>query len=314
MRKIIALCLTAALLLGLTACTEADLEFAAGPKGGVYWEYGQALAAAIEGETGLKIEIQETKGALSNLQIVDVDPDQITLCQQDLLNHSWNETGLFRTEGNIDSLRAIGAVYTEMLQLVTVDPSIKGVDDLKGKRVSVGLTGSGVYYNATDILEDAGYGKKDLKIEEFSMEETFEALKKGKLDAAFIFTGLPTPAIEDYMAKGELYLIPIEEKYLDLLQRSCEDLIDYSIPAGTYEGQNVPVKTLATKAVLLCGADCTEEQIYAVTELIFEHSHSIDHPKGEAPTLSFATEGIDLPFHKGAAKYYAEQGLELFTK
>ena len=314
MRKIIALFLTAALLLGLTACSEPDLEFAAGPKGGIYLEYATALAEGIEAETGMKVEIQETKGALSNLQIVDVDPDQITLCQLDLLNHSWNETGLFRTEGNIDSLRAIGAVYTEMLQLVTTDPTIKGVDDLKGKRVSVGLTGSGVYYNATDILEDAGYKKKDLKIEEFSMEEAFEAMKTGKLDAAFIFAGLPTPAIEDYIAKEELYLIPIEEKYLDLLQRSCEDLADYAIPAGTYDGQDVPVKTLATKAVLLCGADCTEDQIYAITSLLFEHSHSIDHPKAGKLTLSFATEGIDLPFHKGAAKYYAAQGLEVFTK
>lgn len=312
MKKVIAILSILTLLAGLTACKEPDMEFTTGPKGGIYQEYGVSLTALIEEQTDLKIETQETKGALSNIQIVDVDPDQMGLAQLDLLNHSWNETGVFRTEGSIDSLRAIGAVYTEVLQLVTNDPTIQGVDDLKDKRVSVGLTGTGVYYNATDILEDAGYRKKDLKIEEFSLEETFEAFKKGKLDAAFIFSGLPTPAIADYMKKNELSLIPIEEKYLDLLQRNCEDLTDYTVPAGTYAKQDTPVKTLATKAVLFCGADCNEEDIYRIASLLLEQD--TDHPLGKKPTLAFATEGIDLPFHKGAAKYYAEQGLNFLSK
>ncbi len=312
MKKIIAILSILTLLLGLTACGEADLLFAAGPKGGVYLEYGEALADVIESKAGLSVEIQKTKGALSNIQIVDVDPDQIGLAQMDLLNHSWNESGLFKTEGSIDSLRAIGAVYTEMLQLVTADKEIRGIDDLKGKRVSIGLTGSGTYYNATDLLEVAGLKKWDLELEEFSLEEAFEALEKGKLDAAFIFAGLPTPAIADYMEKNELYLAPIEAEYLDTLQRSCDDLTDAAIPAGTYNGQDHAVATLATKTVLFCGADCTEEDIYAITALLFEGG--IDHPLAGNTDLAFATEGIDLPFHQGAAKYYAEQNRDVFSK
>lgn len=314
MKKIIALFLTAALLFGLTACKEPDLVFAAGAKGSMCLEYSQALANAIEDATDITIDIQKTKGALSNMQIVDLETEKFGITQLDLLNHSWNETGVFRTEGGMDSLRAIGAVYTEALQLITSDPTIQGVEDLKGKRVSLGLTGSGSYFVATEILEDAGFKEKDLEMEEFSIEETFNAFKKGKLDAAFIFSALPTSAIADSMKKQDLSLVPIEEKYLDLLQRSCEDLTDYTIPAETYAGQKEPVQTLATKAVLFCGADCTEAEIHTVTSVLFESTDLIDHPLAEPLTLEFATDGIDLPFHKGAATYYAEQGLDVYRK
>lgn len=311
MRKITALLLILGLLLCATACFQKpDFEMPTGCEDGVYAEYSEELAEKLEEQLGLKIKTYFTDGAKANMVIIDKEPEHIALTQADLLNHSWNETNIFKKEGKIDSLRAIGCVFTEQLLLVTTDPSVRSIEELKGKKVSLGSTYSGTYINAMDLLYTVGLEDHDLPtlrkkklIKNFNLTASLEALEEGKIDAAFITTDLSSPALEEFMEKQPLYIIPIEQDILDRTAAKYKDYFQSEIPANTFTDQAESVATLGVKTALFCGADCEAEEIYEITALALK---DLD--------LTFATEGLDLPFHQGAAKYFKEKGIEVFSK
>ncbi|MBR2012831.1 MAG: TAXI family TRAP transporter solute-binding subunit [Clostridia bacterium] len=311
MKRITALFLTAVLLLGITACnTKPDFTMPTGCIDGVYHRYGKDFAETVKEQSGLVIKPYSTDGAKANMTIIDETPENIGLAQADILNHSWNETNIFKKEGKIDSLRAIGCVFTEQLMLVTTDPSVRSVEQLKGKVVSLGSVYSGANLNAMDLLDAMGLEENDLpalrkkkKIKNFNLTASLEALEEGEIDAAFITTALPSPALTKFMEEQPLYLVPFGQEYLDQLQKENGDYFQSEIPAQSFTDQKKDVSTLGVKTVLFCGADCEMDEIYEIAKIALKE---ID--------LDFACSDVDLPFHQGAAKYFAEQGINVYSK
>lgn len=311
MKRLIALLLIAPLLLSIPACSQKpDFTMPTGCIDSVYHQYGTDFAAMVKEQSGLLITPYSTDGAKANMIIIDGGPKHIGIGQADILNHSWNETNIFKKEGKIDSLRAIGCIGTEQLMLVTTAPAVRSIEQLKGKVVSLGSVYSGSNINAMDLLDVMGLEENDLSelrkdklIKNFNLTASLEALEEGEIDAAFITTALPSPALEKFMEKHALYLVPIGQEYLNQLQEENSDYVQTTIPAQSFTDQQEDVSTLSVKTVLFCGADCGEEEIYTIAKLALEN---IDPP--------FAYSELDLPFHKGAAKYFAEQGIEVYSK
>ncbi len=311
MKRITALFLTVVLLFGITSCnTKPDFSMPTGCKGSVYHQYGKDFAKTVKEQSGLIIAPRSTDGAKANMILIDETPENIGLAQADILNHSWNETNIFKKEGKIDSLRAIGCIGTEQLMLVTTDPAVRSIEQLKGKVVSLGSVYSGTQLNAMDLLKKMGLQEEDLprlqkkkKIKNFNLTASLEALEEGEIDAAFITTALPSPALTKFMKKQSLYLIPFEQEYLDQLQKENGDYFQSKIPARSFTDQEKDVPTLGVKTVLFCGADCEKDQIYEITKAAFK---GID--------LDFAHQGVDIPFHEGAAKYFAEHQISVYSK
>lgn len=100
------------------------------------------------------------------------------------------------------------------------------------------------------------------------------------------------------------------------LLADCPYYAAYTIPAGTYDGLNEDVQTITVKATLICSANLTDECAYNIVKSIFENKATITnlHAKGAELDLAFATEGIAVPFHDGAAKYFAENDITVNTK
>ena len=136
-------------------------------------------------------------------------------------------------------------------------------------------------------------------------------MKDGKIDAAFIVAGAPTTAISDLATSNEVYLVSIDDEHAATLMERCPYYTQYTIPAGTYNGLDEDVKTVTVKATLIVSADAAEDDVYELTKAIFENIDAITegHSKGAELSLENAVDGIDVPFHAGAAKYFAEQGI-----
>ena len=96
----------------------------------------------------------------------------------------------------------------------------------------------------------------------------------------------------------------------------CPFYTTYSIPAGTYAGQDADVATVTVKATLIVSANASEDDVYNLTKAIFDHTDAIaaENGKGAELTLENATSGMTAPFHAGAAKYFAEKGITVETK
>ena len=253
MKKYLALLLALVLVFALCACgskdaapvadgsAEAaapaaggDLTFATGGESGTYYAFGTVLAQHVSDKTDTKVTAIAGNGSQANVEDLASGAVQLAFCQSDVAAYAYNGTNLFEESGAVKDFSVVAALYMEQVQIVTLDESIKTVADLKGKNVSIGAVGSGVYFNAMDVLQAYGMTEKDIKPVYQSFGDSADSLKDGKIDAAFIVAGAPTTAITDLAASGSVYLVSLDDSHIQTLLASSPFYTAYVIPAGTY--------------------------------------------------------------------------------
>ena len=316
MKRILTVLLALAMVFSLAACGGASMTMGTGGTAGTYYGYGGVLGNQIKNTAGITVNVVSTDGSKANILGIDAGNYQLGTVQSDVMAYAWAGTRSFATEGKIDSFRVVGGLYAEAVQLVTMDPAIKSVADLKGKKVSIGASGSGVYFNAVDILGAAGLTESDIQPQYQSFGDSADALKDGKIDAAFIVAGAPTPAIQELTTTNKAYLVPIDGDVAAKLMNDSPFYTTYKIPANTYTGQTEDVTTVTVKATLIVSADASEADVHKLTAALFDHIGDITtaHAKGAELSIDNATGGMTAPFHKGAAKYFAEKGVTVETE
>ena len=318
MKKIISLALVLLMLVTVfVACGKTEtMTMGTGGTSGTYYGYGGIIGSQIKTSAGINVNVVSTDGSKANILGIHAGNYQLGTVQSDVMAYAWAGSRSFESDGAIDTFRVVGGLYAEAVQLVTMNPDIKSVADLKGKSVSIGAAGSGVYFNALDVIEAAGLTLDDIVPQYQSFADSADALKDGKIDAAFIVAGPPTPAIAELFTANTAYLVPIDGEVADALLENCPYYTVHNIPANTYKGQTEDVTTVTVKATLIVSASASEETVYELTKAIFENIDAIKsaHAKGEELSLENATSGMTAPFHAGAAKYFAEKGITVETK
>ncbi len=314
MKKLLALVLAALMLVSLTACGGSSMTMGTGSPTGTYFAYGGVLGQYITNEAGIEVTPVSTGGSKDNIQGIDVGDYQLGTVQSDVMHYAWQGTRSFETEGKINTFRTVAGLYAEAVQLITTNPNINSVADLKDKKVSIGAAGSGVYFNAVDILTAAGLTLDDIDEQFLNFDQSADSLKDGKVDAAFIVAGAPTPAVTELcMTNANAKIVPIDGDIADKLMKDNTFYSVYKIPAGTYANQAAEVSTVTVKATLIVSASAGEDEVYNLTKAIFDNIDAIkaEHAKGAELSLENATEGLTVPFHAGAAKYFKEKGIEV---
>ena len=308
---IIALALVAIMCLASCGGAAGKMTMGTGGTTGTYYGYGGVLGQYIKNNAGIDVNVVSTDGSKANIQGIDAGDYQLGTVQSDVMAYAWMGTNSFAADGKVDSFRVVAGLYAEAVQLITMDPEIKSVSDLAGKSVSIGAPGSGVYFNAIAVLAAAGLTATDIKAQYQSFGDSTEALKDGKIDAAFIVAGAPTPAITELCTTASAYLVPIDGEIADTIMANCPYYTTYAIPAGTYPGQDTDITTVTVKATLIVSADASEDDVYNLTKAIFDNIDAIaaENAKGAELSIENATSGMTAPFHKGAAKYFAEKGV-----
>lgn len=301
----------------LTGCSQGErLMFGTGGTAGTYYAYGGVVAQYMTNYSDAKITAVSTGGSKVNVQSIQDGDYQLGFVQSDVMAYAWAGTKSFEKDGPTHDFRVLGGLYDETVQLITMDENIKTVEDLRGKSVSIGEAGSGVYFNAIDVLEAAGITLDDIKPQYQSFEASKEALKDGKIQAAFIVAGAPTTAITELATTNGVYLVNIEGELREKIIASCPYYSPLQIPADTYPRQSEPVETITVKATVIVSAALDEQTVYDMTAAIFDHAEdiAIENAKGKELSIENATEGMTAPFHEGAARYYREHGIEVETE
>ena len=320
MRRMLSIVLVLALALTLAACggsgAATKMTMGTGGTSGTYYAFGGVLGQYIKNHAGIDVTVVSTDGSKANIESIDAGDYQLGTVQSDVMAYAWAGTRSFEQSGSINSFRVVAGLYAEAVQLITMDPSIKSVADLAGKSVSIGAPGSGVYFNAMDVLAAAGLTEADINPQYQSFADSADALKDGKIDAAFIVAGAPTAAITELCTTNEAFLVPIDGEIAEKLFAASPFYTAYTIPAGTYAGQTEDVTTVTVKATLIVSADASDEDVYNLCKAIFDNTAAIAAENGKGAELSIenATSGMTAPFHAGAAKYFAEQGVTVPTE
>ena len=318
MKKVIALLLALVMVFALCACGSSSKEaltFTTGGESGTYYAFGSVLAQYVSSNSDLSVTAITGNGSKANVEDLDAGDVQLGFCQSDVMSYAYDGTNLFAETGAVGSFSVAAALYKEQVQIVTMNPDIKTVVDLKGKSVSVGAQGSGVYFNAIDVLSAYGMTLDDIDPKYQSFGDSAESLKDKKIDAAFIVAGAPTTAIVDLATSGQVYLVSIDDEHMDKLLSSSPYYSAYTIAADVY-GTPEDVQTVAVAAVVLVRDDVSDDDVYTFVSTIFDNIDAISeqHGKGAELSLEFASSMTSVPYHPGAAKYFAEKGFEVATK
>ena len=311
MKKILSLVIV--LTLCLSCAAMAELTFTTGGTSGTYYAFGTVLAQYITNNSDVDVTAVAGNGSADNIDKLDLGDAELGFVQNDVASYAFNGIRFEQFEGNpITSFTAIAALYDETVQLITCNPEITSVADLKGKNVSIGSAGSGVYFNALDFLAAYDMTLDDITPQYQSFADSAESLKDGKIDAAFVVAGAPTPAVVDLCTTKGAYLISLDDEHVDKLIAISPAYSKSAIPAGTYEGIDTDTVTVGVKATIIANADVTEDEAYAIVSTIFENTEAITeaHAKGAELNLEYASS-CGLPYHPGAAKYFAEKGIEV---
>ncbi len=291
-----------------------ELKFATGGSSGTYYAFGSVLAGEVSADTDTTVTAIEANGSAANVDDIDAGDVDIAFCQGDVMAYAHDGINLF--EGDpIDSFSTVAALYMEQVQIVTTNPDIKTVADLAGKNVSIGASGSGVYFNAMDILGVYGLTEDDINPTYESFADSADSLKDGKIDAAFITAGAPTTAVTDLSTSKGVYLVSIDEEHVAALLESCPYYTAYTIAADTYN-MEADADTVAVGAVVIANDEVSEDAVYDFVSTVFENTDAIKtaHAKGAELNLDYASSVTAVPYHPGAAKYFEEKGITVEVK
>ncbi|MCL2180343.1 MAG: TAXI family TRAP transporter solute-binding subunit [Treponema sp.] len=312
MRKFLVTALIMVILVGVTACRDKSeqVRMATGGSTGTYYAFGTAVGQILNEKTGIPISVQSTGASRANIQLINAGEIELAIVQNDVMDYAWRGVDLFNGE-QITSFNTMAALYAEVCQIVvSASSGIRSVAELRGKEVSVGDAGSGVEFNARQILDAYGLSFDDIGKHNLSFGASADALRDNKIDAFFCVAGAPTPAIIDLATNRDIAILEIDENFANQLIRRYPFYTRFPIPAGSYRGQVHAVMTVAVKATFIVSTRLSEDTVYRLTKNLFENQALIEaaHVKGTELSPAYATEGISVPFHPGAAKYFREIG------
>jgi hypothetical protein len=329
-KKLLAYVLVLGLFCGLGTAVAQEMSFfriGTGGTGGTYYPIGGLIAHCISnppgsrpceeggscGVPGLVAIAQAANGSVANINAIKSGVLESGFSQSDVAYWAYTGTGIFENKGAVTDLRALANLYPETIHLVArKGAGIKSVKDLKGKRVSLDEPGSGTLVDARIILEGYGLTEKDIEPEYIKPNPAIDKIKDNQLDAFFIVAGYPTGSVVELASSVGGELVPIDGPEAEAIIGKYGFFAKDVIPAGTYDGIG-ETASLSVGAQLVVSAKVDMQLIYDITKALWnEKSRALldaGHAKGKMITKENALNGVGIPLHPGAEKYYKEAGL-----
>lgn len=325
------LTISALLAIGVTGGAAAqEINFFTIGTGGTsftYYPIGGLIANAISnppgsrpcdeggscGVEGLIASAVSSRGSGDNINAIVSGLRTSGFAQSDVAFWTYTGTGTMEGEAPATELRSIAALFPEHIHLVALaDSGITSVADLRGLRVSVDEPGSGTRVDATLIMDAFGISLDDIQAEDVKGADATDALRNGRIDAMFVVAGYPSGALVELAASADMILVPITGPEVDALIEANAFFAADDIPTGTYEGVE-GATTMTVGAQWFTNADQDEELIYNITAALWNDNTRVlldaGHARGASITLETALDGIGVPLHPGAERFYRENGM-----
>ena len=296
----------------LASAADTSVTVLTGRTSGVYYPLGVALGSMIgKAMPSLKTSVQATKTPAESLNLLQAGRGEIAFTLGDSLSGAWkgNEEAGFETP--LKRLRGIAAIYPNYIQIVArADSGIKTLADLKGKKVSVGAPKSSIELNARTIFAAAGLTYKHLgKVEYLPFGESVELMKERLLDATLQSAQLGVSALRDLATSVDIVVVTVPPEIIK--KTNDPAYLPATIPANTYRGQTADIQTAAVQNFLVTHEGVSNDTVYGMTKALWTNLDQLvaAHPAAKAINISNALNGMLVPLHPGAEKYYREVGV-----
>ena len=279
--------------------------------GGAYYPVGIAMADIITNKLGIQTTAQITGGAIENNSLIQNRGVDLAISQGVMSYNAVN--GLTPYKQKLTDVSGIfNGLSKGVFQLVVnKNSSIKSMKDLKGKKVALGPAGGGAITTFLEVFSSYGFTDKDFQAVYISYEQAADSLVDGNLDAILVQAAIPSPAItQQTAAKKPLRFIAIEDEMLVKLMKKYSYYSKLTIPKEMYN-TDTPVSTFYISNMVVVNKNISTDLVYRITKAFFENLATIQnsHPSVKGLTFESAVEGLPIPLHPGAQKYFMEKGL-----
>lgn len=325
---------SAALTFGAISASAQDMQFfriASGSAGGTYFPISGLLANAISnppgsrpcdkrgscGVEGLVAIAMSANGSVANVNSVNSGLVESGFATSEVSYWAYTGTGVFEGEEPKTNLRMITALYPETMHVVVrADSDIEKVEDLRGRRVGVGLQASGARVVANLILEAAGMTEGEDYTPEFvNNSQAIELIRDGHLDANLTSTGYPQAATSELASTVGARLLPVTGELGERIKEAAPFYSNNIIPGGTYEGIDEDVEVLSSPTLWIVNEAVDEDLVYEITKALWNDNTRklLDngHAKGKEIQAETALSAPVIPLHPGAERFYREMGFEI---
>jgi len=287
------------------------ITVASGPTSGLYYPIGGGFGSVVANDIGFRSSVQSTGASVENINLIMNKKAEIAIVMSDAVLQAYDAFGAFEGQEPKKDLRGLMSLYPNYVQLVTLESTgIKSFADLKGKRVGVGAPNSGVEVNARLMFEAHGMSYADIRPDYLNYGEAIDQMRNGLVDAAFVTSGIPNATVMDLGTTNKIRIIPIEGEGMKTLQTKYPFFTSSVIPAGTY-GNAADINTATIMNILIVQKDLSDEVVYMMTKGFFENIGKIQDTHSAAKkhiNMETALEGMVVPLHPGAERYYKEVG------
>jgi TRAP transporter TAXI family solute receptor len=282
--------------------------FASGPHGGEYARFGAALVASLKKvRPQVAVRHVETEGSVQNAWLLARGEADYAIIQADVAAEAVAGRG-FAQGRPLASLRALGSLFPEAVHVVVPAASpLRTVDELRGKRVDIGVAGSGTRYSAVAVLAAHGLKVGDLgEASERGRAEAARRLGAGQLDAFFVTIAPPARDLQQLAARTGFRLLALPSRSVNRLIAERSGLVAMTLPANTYPGQDEPITTVATAALLVATTDAPDAEVDKVLGFIFTEADlaAAGSAEGIKVSKNSGLRGITIPLHPGASRFF----------
>jgi TRAP transporter TAXI family solute receptor len=288
------------------------ITVASGPTSGIYYPIGGGFGSVLANDIGFRSSVQSTGASVENINLILNKKAELAIVMSDAVLQAYDSFGAFEGQPAKKDIRGLMSLYPNYVQLVTTEATgIKTFKDLKGKRVGVGAPNSGVEVNARLMFEAHGMTYADIRPDYLNYGEAIDQMRNGMVDAAFVTSGIPNSTVMDLGTTKKIRIIPIEGEGMAALQKKYPFFTAAVIPAGTY-GNEADVNTATIMNIMIVGKELSDEVVYEMTKGIFANIGKIQDTHSAAKksvSLQNALNGMVVPLHPGAEKYFKEAGL-----
>lgn len=284
---------------------------------GVYYPTGGAICRLVNktrAEHGIRCSTESTAGSVANLEMVADKELNFGITQSDWFYHAYNGTSKFAKYGANKNLRVVFSIHSEPFTvLARAGSGIKKLNDLKGKKINLGVEGSGQRGTMQALMKAKGWKKSDFALAaELKASEQAGALCAGDIDVMIYLTGHPSAAIKEATTSCDSVLVDISGPEVDKLVEDHEYYKLANIPGGLYRGNDQLTKSFGVESVLVASTDTSDEVVYQLVKSVFDNFDVFRklHPafaslKKEEMVSVIGSE----PLHPGAVRYFKEAGL-----
>lgn len=296
------------------------LSMGSSPVGTAGYQAAVALSDVINKKaSGITVNVEETKGWIENVRLLSQGEMDLGIVNGRVANDGYLARENFKELKPKQYYAIIAQQPVQAHFYVTKESGINTVNDIKGKKIAIAQPGGTANWDAKTYIEALGLKLTDMKIYEVDIQEQIEMIKNGQLDGG-VWSGIvPTPALVDLFLTKEMKILPVPAEVAKKVNELNSAYASGIIPKGSYKGQDTDIPTVQPMSMWVAKKDVSEDVVYRITKAIAENLKDLGEmqPSFKRMNKDMFLEGIPIPLHPGALKYYKEinlPGIDEFVK